>query len=62
LIEKARAGIEREKAKALTEIHEQVATLSVDIASKILSEKLSRTEEQTWLIEKYLKDIDVKRN
>ena len=59
IVEKAKAGIEREKAKALSEIHEQVATLSVDIASKLLGEKLTRTEEQEKLISKYLKDIDL---
>ncbi|MCX6334807.1 MAG: F0F1 ATP synthase subunit B [Bacteroidia bacterium] len=59
IVEKAKAGIEMEKAKALSEIHEQVTTLSIDIASKILSEKLSRTEEQEKLISKYLKDIDL---
>ena len=36
IVEKARTGIEREKSKALSEIHEQVATLSVEIASKLL--------------------------
>ena len=40
LIEKARAGIESEKRKALSEIREQVTTLSVEIASKIVGEKL----------------------
>jgi len=62
VVEKAKAGIEREKAKALSEIHEQVATLSIDIASKLLGEKLSRTEEQEKLIEKYLKEINLKKN
>lgn len=59
IVEKAKAGIEREKAKALSEIHEQVATLSIDIASKLLGEKLNKTEEQEKLISKYLKDIDL---
>ncbi len=59
IVEKAKAGIEREKAKALSEIHEQVATLSIDIASKLLGEKLSRTDEQEKLISRYLKDIDL---
>ncbi len=62
IVEKAKAGIEREKAKALSEIHEQVATLSVDIASKLLGEKLKRTEEQGKLISRYLKDIDLNKN
>lgn len=59
IVEKARAGIEREKAKALADIHEQVATLSIDIASKLLGEKLSRTEEQEKLITRYLKDTNL---
>ena len=59
IVEKAIAGIEREKAKALSEIHDQVTTLSIDIASKLLGEKLSKTDEQEKLISKYLKDIDL---
>jgi len=62
IVEKAMTGIEREKAKALSEIHEQVAALSVEIASKLLGEKLSRTDEQEKLISRYLKDIDLKKN
>lgn len=62
IAEKARAGIEREKTKALSEIQEQVASLSIDIASKLLGEKLSRNEEQEKLIDKYLKDINLNKN
>jgi len=58
----ALAGIEHEKAKALSEIHEQVASLSIDIASKILGEKLSKSDEQSKLIEKYIKDINLNKN
>ncbi len=62
IVEKAKAGIEMEKTKVLSEIHEQVATLSIDIASKLLGEKLSRTDEQEKLIGKYLKDINLNKN
>ncbi len=62
LIEKARTGIESEKRKALAEIHEQVASLSVDIASKLLGEQLKKTGEQSRLINTYLKDIDLNKN
>jgi F-type H+-transporting ATPase subunit b len=62
IVEKAKIGIEREKAKALSEIHHQVASLSVDIASKLLGEKLQKTENQEKLINKYLKDIDFNEN
>jgi F-type H+-transporting ATPase subunit b len=60
--EKARIGIEREKTKAISEIHEQVASLSIEIASKLLGEKLSSTEEQEKLIDRYLKDINLNKN
>ena len=62
LIEKARTGIEGEKRKALSEIREQVATLSVEIASKLLGQKLSQTGEQEKLIDKYLKETDFNKN
>jgi F-type H+-transporting ATPase subunit b len=62
LIEKARTGIESEKRKALSEIQEQVANLSVDIASKLLQEKLEKSGEQAKLIDNYLKDIDFNKN
>jgi F-type H+-transporting ATPase subunit b len=62
LIEKARTGIEQEKQKALTEIRDQVAVLSVDIASKILGEKLKESDEQNKLISGYIKEIDIKKN
>jgi F-type H+-transporting ATPase subunit b len=62
LIEKARAGIESEKRKALSEIREQVAILSVEIASKIVGEKLRQTGEQEKLIDNYLKEINFNKN
>lgn len=62
LIEKARAGIESEKRIALSEIHELVANLSVEIASKIVGEKLKQTGEQEKLIDNYLKEIDFNKN
>lgn len=62
LIEKARQGIEREKNKALSEIHEQVAYLSVEIASKLLGEKLKESEQQSKLIDNYLKEMDLNKN
>lgn len=62
IVENAKAGIEREKAKALAEIHDQLATLSVEIASRLLGEKLSRTGEQEKLINKYLEDINLNKN
>jgi F-type H+-transporting ATPase subunit b len=62
IVEKARAGIESEKRKALSEIREQVANLSVEIASKLIGEKLKQGGEQEKLIDNYLKDIDFNKN
>src|SRR5450759_387069 len=62
LIEKARAGIENEKHKALSDIHEQVATLSCEIASKLLGKQLKKSGEQEKLIDSYLKEIDFNQN
>ncbi len=59
LVEKARSGIEREKSKALSEINDQVAYLSVEIASKLLRENLSDNDKQKKLVDKYLREIDL---
>jgi F-type H+-transporting ATPase subunit b len=62
LIEKARLGIEREKERALSEIQDQVASISVEIASKLLGEKLKETDQQKKLIDGYIKDLNLKKN
>lgn len=62
LVEKARAGIEMEKAKALSDIKTQVANLSIEIASKIVEERLKQTDEQERLIDSYLKEMKITKN
>lgn len=62
IIEKARAGIEMEKNKALSDIREQVVNLSVEIAARLVGEKLKQSGEQEKLIDKYLKEIDLNKN
>jgi F-type H+-transporting ATPase subunit b len=62
LIEKARHGIEMEKEKAISEIHEQVATLSVEIASLLIGEKLKESDQQNKMIDNYLREIDFNKN
>ena len=62
LISKARTGIEREKKMAINDIRTQIASLSVEIAEKILNEKLKGSKEQNDLIEKLLDDLDLKDN
>ena len=62
LIQKARTGIEREKTMAINDLRNQIASLSVEIAEKILNEKLKDSEEQNKLIEKLLDDMDLREN
>jgi F-type H+-transporting ATPase subunit b len=62
IVEKARTGIEGEKRKALSDINEQVYLLSLEIASRLLGQKLKKTGEQEKLIDNYLKEIDFTKN
>lgn len=57
LIELAKQSIRSEKESAINEMKEHIATLSVDIAGKILHHKLSDSPEQQELIEKSLRDV-----
>jgi F-type H+-transporting ATPase subunit b len=57
IIKSARAQIENEKDAAITDIRNQVAELSVEIAEKILQEKLKDDKAQQELMTKLLKDI-----
>ena len=57
LIEATRELIENEKSSAVDEIRKQVAELSVDIAEKILREKLKDDNQQRQLVDKLIKDI-----
>jgi F-type H+-transporting ATPase subunit b len=59
IVKNASEIIKGEKAAAIKEIKEQVATLSVSIAEKILQEKLSSDDEQKEIIDKYLRNIKV---
>lgn len=56
LIEQARAQIEREKADAIDALKRQVATLSVEIAGKLIESDLKADDRQEQLIEKYLQE------
>jgi F-type H+-transporting ATPase subunit b len=57
LIEATRELIENEKVSAVDEIRRQVAELSVNIAEKILREKLKEDKQQKELVDKLLQDI-----
>lgn len=62
LVTRAKEAIVREKNAALTEVKNEVANLAIEIASKVLSEKLKNDDEQQKLMLKYLKEIESNRN
>lgn len=55
----AREQIQNEKMAAITELKNQVATLSIEIAEKILKEHLSDDEKQKKLISTLIKDVNL---
>ena len=56
MIDQAKASIESEKNAAMAELKNQVSSLSLEIAEKLLKEELSNKEAQTKLVEKMLGD------
>ena len=59
MIQDAKQTIEAEKKAALAEVRDLVGTLSVDIAEKLLREKLGDDASQQSLVDKFLKDVKV---
>ena len=62
LLAEARQQIESEKQNAIRDIRAQVAVLSVQIAEKVLREKLSDDSQQMQLIDKLLDDVSVNKD
>jgi F-type H+-transporting ATPase subunit b len=60
LKEAARAEIEQEKEKAIKALQDQVASLSVKIASKVIEKELT-LEDQEKLINEYIKEVGGER-
>ena len=59
LIEEAKKSINFEKMKAITDIKNEIANLSIDIAEKLIRRELSDKEEQEQLIEDWMKEINM---
>src|SRR5690606_18609686 len=56
ILSSAKDAIRQEKAAAISEIKEQVATLSIEIAERVIREELKSDEKQKQLIDKYLQE------
>jgi F-type H+-transporting ATPase subunit b len=59
LLKSARENIQNEKMAAITELKNQVAVLSIEIAEKILKTELSNDEKQKSLIKNLLQDVNL---
>lgn len=60
LLEDARMAIDQEKKAAIADIRKQVATLSVEIAEKVLRANLKNEASQMALIDRMLDDVSTK--
>lgn len=56
MIAQAKSAIESEKNAAMAELKNQVSTLSIEIAEKVLKSELANTEAQTKLVVQLLGD------
>ena len=56
MIESAKAAIASEKNAAMADLKNQVSSLSLEIAEKLLREELSNKDAQTKLVKKMLSD------
>jgi len=59
MIANAKETIKNEKMAALTDLKNQVAVLSVDIAEKILKDELSSDDKQAKLVNNLLEEVNV---
>ncbi|HAD96541.1 MAG TPA: ATP synthase F0 subunit B [Cryomorphaceae bacterium] len=57
IIEQAQEQIENQKMAAITELKNQVAEMSIQIAEKILRDELGNQEKQSALVQEQLKDF-----
>lgn len=57
MVAQAREAIQTEKLAAISELKAQVATLSIDIAEKILKEQLSSDEKQKIVTSNLVKEV-----
>jgi F-type H+-transporting ATPase subunit b len=56
MIEQAQTAIESEKKAAMAELRNQVASLSIDIAEKVVRQELSNKDKQLQLVQSMLSD------
>jgi F-type H+-transporting ATPase subunit b len=59
IMENARENIQYEKMAAINELKNQIATISIEIAEKVIGKELENKKAQQELTEKLLKDVKI---
>jgi F-type H+-transporting ATPase subunit b len=59
MVANARQAIENEKKAALTEVKNTAATLSIEIAERILKRELANPQAQQALVNDYIKEVNL---
>lgn len=59
IIADAKQAIQMEKMKAITDLKNEIANISINIAEKIMTEELSDKEKQEKLIEKWVDESNL---
>lgn len=59
IVDDARDAILKEKAAAMADIQSQVASLSLEIAEKVLAKKFENKGDQEALVQEYLKTVSL---
>lgn len=62
LLARARTDIQNEKNAAITEMKNQVAELSIQVAERILREKLADTAAQQALVDKVMAEAELRKS
>jgi F-type H+-transporting ATPase subunit b len=57
MMAEARNAIKNEKMKAITEIKNEIANLSIEVAEKILGEELKESSRQEEVIQKWVEEM-----
>ncbi len=59
MLDQAREAIENEKKAAITDLRNEVATLSIDIAEKLMRHKMSEAEKQDSYVRKLIDEVKI---
>jgi len=59
ILENARENIQFEKMAAINELKNQIATISIEIAEKVIGKELENKKAQQELTERLLKDVKI---